>query len=76
MTQSRLMSFAEAIVNVAAGYGVAVLTQVLVFPLFGLSASLGENFGIAAVFTCISLIRSFALRRVFNAVVVSRSAGT
>ena len=73
--QSRWMSLLEAATNIAVGYGVAVLTQVLVFPLFGLRASLGENLAIGAVFTVISLVRSFVLRRVFNALVV-RSAGT
>ena len=72
--QSRWMSLLEAVTNIAVGYGVAVLTQVLVFPLFGLSVSLGENLGIAGVFTVISLVRNFALRRLFNAV-AARSAG-
>lgn len=56
----------EATANILVGYGVAVLTQVLVFPLFGLEASLGENLLIGAIFTLISLARSFALRRLFN----------
>ena len=71
--KSSWMSLVEAITNIAIGYVVAVLTQVLVFPLFGLSVSLGENLGIGAVFTVVSLIRSFALRRVFNAL-LARSA--
>ena len=69
--QSRWMSLLEAITNIAVGYGVAVLTQVLVFPLFGLRVSLGENLGIGAVFTVVSLVRSFALRRIFNRLSVS-----
>ena len=73
--QTRWMSLMEATANIAVGYCLAVLTQVIVFPLFGLSVSLGENLGIGAVFTVISLVRSFVLRRVFNALVV-RSAGT
>lgn len=32
MRQSRLMSLVEALANVAVGYGVAVATQVGVFP--------------------------------------------
>ena len=51
MKQSHLMSLAESTANVAAGYGIAVLTQVLVFPLFGLNVSLSKNLGIGAVFT-------------------------
>lgn len=65
--QSRWMSLMEATTNIVVGYGLAVLTQMLVFPLFGLRASLGENLAIGAVFTVISLVRSFVLRRAFNA---------
>ena len=73
--QSSWMSLLEAITNSAIGYVIAVLTQVLVFPLFGLSVSLGDNLGIGAVFTIVSLLRSFALRRAFNAL-LARSADT
>lgn len=73
--QSRWMSLVESTTNIVVGYWLAVLTQVIVFPLFGLSVSLGENLGIGAVFTVVSLVRSFTLRRAFNAM-VSRSAGT
>src|SRR5690242_20813876 len=43
MRQSRAMSLIESLANVAIGYGIAVLTQLAVFPLFGLSASLAQN---------------------------------
>ena len=66
MRQSRRMSFVEAIANVAVGNGVAVTTQVLVFPVFGLQASLGDNLLIGAIFTVVSIGRSYALRRVFE----------
>ena len=65
--QSRWMSFVEAVTNIVVGYGLAVLTQIIVFPMFGLHASLGENLLIGSVFTLVSLFRSYALRRVFNA---------
>lgn len=67
MTQSRRMSAVESVANVAVGYGVAVATQVAVFPMFGLRASLGDNLGIGAIFTAVSLVRSYCLRRAFNA---------
>jgi hypothetical protein len=34
--QSRWLSFVEAVTNIVVGYGLAVLTQIIVFPLFGL----------------------------------------
>ena len=66
--QTRWMSLVESSANVVVGYGLAVLTQILVFPIFGLQASVGENLLIGGVFTAISVIRSFALRRPFNRV--------
>ena len=53
--------------NVAVGFGVAVLTQMLVFPLFGLRATVRENLAIGVIFTVVSLARSYALRRTFVA---------
>lgn len=67
MKQSRAMSLVEATANVVVGYGVVVLTQLLVFPLFGLHTTLAENLMIGAIFTVVSIARSFALRRLFEA---------
>lgn len=64
--QSRWMSFVEATVNILVGYGIAVSTQILVFPIFGLQSTLTENLKIGAVFTAVSIVRSFALRRLFE----------
>jgi hypothetical protein len=61
------MSFVEAITNVAIGYGIAVVTQMLIFPLFGLHTTLAINLQMGAVFTVVSLLRSFLLRRFFEA---------
>ena len=65
--QPRWLSFMEAVTNIVVGYALAVLTQIIVFPLFGLHASLGENLLIGGLFTIISLARSYVLRRLFNA---------
>jgi hypothetical protein len=61
------MSLIEAIANVAVGFGVAVTTQVLLFPVFGLEASSSENLAIGCIFTVVSVARSYALRRLFEA---------
>jgi hypothetical protein len=66
MTQSRAMSLVEAATNVVVGYGIAVVTQLLVFPAFGLRASIGDNLRIGVIFTGASLARSYALRRMFE----------
>ena len=68
------MSLLESIANVLVGYGVAVTTQMLVFPLFGWHASVRDNLTIGLIFTGVSLVRSFALRRVFESIRVRQSA--
>ena len=71
--QSKRMSMVESLANVAVGYGIAVATQIAVFPLFGLSVSLSDNLAIGVLFTIVSVIRSFALRRMFEAIRMRRS---
>ena len=66
MSQSRRMSLVEAVTNVAVGYALAVATQLVVFPWVGLHPSLGQNLAIGAVFVSISLLRGYALRRLFE----------
>ena len=68
MKQSRAMSLVESLANVIVGYGVAVVTQILIFPIFGLHTTLAQNLKMGAIFTVVSIARSFALRRVFEAI--------
>ena len=65
MKQSRMMSLVEAVTNVAVGYGLAVVTQIIVFPWFGLEAALGEHLAIGMAFVGVSLVRSYLLHRLF-----------
>jgi hypothetical protein len=67
MKQSRLMSLVESIANIAVGYVLALATQVIVFPLFGIRASLPEHLAIGVAFTGVSVLRSYTLRRLFEA---------
>jgi hypothetical protein len=73
MKQSRLMSLVESLVNVLVGYGVAVATQMAVFPLFGIAMSITENLLIGSIFTAVSVVRSYALRRTFEALRVRQT---
>lgn len=60
------MSAVEAAANVAVGYLVAVAATAVVLPAFGYRVTAGDALGISAVFTGVSLVRSYALRRAFN----------
>jgi hypothetical protein len=62
------MSFVESITNVLLGFLLAVLTQVTLFPMLDLQVSVADNLLIGMIFTAISMVRSFALRRLFETI--------
>lgn len=64
--QTRKWSFIESCVNVLVGYGIAVVSQIAIFPLFDIHIPVRDNLLIGLFFTVISIFRSYALRRVFN----------
>lgn len=64
--QARVMSFIESCVNVSIGYGVAIISQIVVFPIYNIHVDLSTNLYIGAWFTLISIARSYLLRRGFN----------
>jgi len=66
MTQSRAMSLVEAATNVVVGYVLAIATQIVVFPWFGIEAALGEHLAIGLAFVGVSLARGYLLRRLFE----------
>ncbi len=74
MKQSRAISLVESLANVAVGYWLAVVTQLLVFPIFGLHTTLAENLTIGAIFTVVSIGRSYCLRRLFEGLRVYRES--
>ena len=64
--QSRRQSMIETAASVTIGYLVALASQIAIFPLFGIHATLSNNLMIGAWFTVISVIRGYAVRRFFN----------
>lgn len=66
MTQGRTTSALEALANIVLGWLVALATQLLVFPVMGLSVTVAQHLGIGAAFTVVSFLRSYCLRRLFD----------
>lgn len=66
MSQSCRMSLVESITNIVAGYFVAVAAQIIIFPIVGVQANLKQNLLIAVLFSVVSLVRNYILRRMFN----------
>ena len=70
--QTRKDSLIESIANIVIGYLVAIVSQIVIFPLFDIYIVLFDHLLIGLWFTLISLVRSYVLRRWFNQRVVSR----
>ncbi|MBP7966648.1 hypothetical protein KAZ66_00010 [Candidatus Woesebacteria bacterium] len=66
MNQTKLQSLIEAIFNTAIGFVIGILSQMLIFPLLGMTVSFQTNLWIGFWFTIISVIRTYVVRRWFN----------
>lgn len=65
--QSRLGSFVEAWANILFGFTVNFCANLIILPMFGFdNLTVGENFVIGMLYTVISLVRSYIIRRWFN----------
>jgi hypothetical protein len=64
--QTRWQSLLEATLNIVIGSLVSLVVQRLVFPLYGIQITLAQDIQIVAIFTVVSIARSYLLRRFFN----------
>jgi hypothetical protein len=64
--QTRKHSLIESLTNVLIGYLVALASQLIIFPLFGIYVPLSDNILIGLWFTLISICRSYIIRRWYN----------
>jgi hypothetical protein len=75
MEQSRVMSLVEVITASVIAFFVSIWTNYAVMPLFGFHVSVNESIAMTAIFTVISIARSYIVRRFF-AVYVKRFAAS
>jgi hypothetical protein len=66
MAQTKLGSLAESWANIVVGFTINFFANLLIFPLFGMHISPGNNLLLGLIYTGISLARSYILRRYFN----------
>ena len=64
--QKKRHSLLEVVLNVTIGYVIAILTQMAVFPLFGIQVAFHNQLAIGGIFTAVSIVRSYYVRRLFN----------
>lgn len=68
MSQSKKHSKLESLANSVIGLLVSYITQLMIFPLFGIHVSHGTNGVITLIFFLISFTRSYLVRRWFNSI--------
>ncbi len=56
----------ESLIDVGSGFILAILIQLYIFPLFDLYPTILDSLGIAAIFTIVSITRSWMWRLVFK----------
>jgi hypothetical protein len=67
MNQTRIGSLIEACMNVLIGFTINFFANILILPLIGFHITVGQNLFIGVLYTIISVARSYAIRRWFNA---------
>lgn len=66
--QSRKSSLIEALINVLIGFWINFFANLVILPAFGFHAlTLELNLYIGAAYTVVSVVRSYVIRRWFNA---------
>lgn len=76
MSQSRVGSFVEAVLNLLLGFGINFVANILILPAFGFtSLTLWTNFKLGLVYTVVSLCRQYAIRRWVNHLIHNAADG-
>lgn len=64
--QKKKHSFIETCINTGIGYFVALATQIIAFPWFGIEVTHTQQLAIGLIFTVVSVVRGYFVRRLFN----------
>lgn len=67
MNQSRLGSLIEVTFNIAIGFAINWVANIYILPLYGFQITGGQAFSMGLLYTVISVVRSYVIRRWFNA---------
>ena len=64
--QSRRQSIIEIITSTVIGFAVSMMVTFYLLPAWGLHPSVSDAWGITALYTGVSMVRSYLMRRWFN----------
>ena len=64
--QGKKGSLVESIIQVLTGWGVAIITQLIVYPLMGIEVSILQNINLSLIFIFVGFIKQYYVRRLFE----------
>jgi len=67
VNQTRLGSLIEVCINIAIGFSINWVANLYILPLYGFHITGGQAFSMGLLFTVISVVRGYVIRRWFNA---------
>ncbi|MGL3208716.1 DUF7220 family protein [Bradyrhizobium sp. BR 1433] len=66
------MSLLESAINILVGFGISLVAQMTLLPMLGVAVTFHQNLLFALIMTVISIVRSYCLRRLFEALHIRR----
>ena len=64
--QTKKESMIESLTSTTIGIIIGIVLNLTILPIFGYPVSLSDSLLISIIFTAVSVIRSYAIRRIFN----------
>ena len=64
--QSKKQSLIESLTSTMIGIIIGIVLNLTILPIFGYPVSVVDSLWISLIFTVISVVRSYAVRRIFN----------
>ena len=64
--QSKKQSFIESLTSTTIGIIIGIVLNLTILPIFGYPVSFSDSLWISVIFTIVSIIRSYIIRRWFN----------
>ena len=64
--QGKKGSLVESVIQVLSGWGVAIITQLIVYPLMGIEVTIVQNINLSLIFIVVGFIKQYYVRRLFE----------
>ena len=64
--QTKKQSLIESLTSTTIGIIIGIVLNLTILPIFGYPVSLSDSLWISVIFTIVSIIRSYVIRRFFN----------